>query len=523
MIKTILCEDEYWVRKGLIKQIPWDRYNLELIGEFSNSIQAVDFMKDNPVDLVITDMNMKDGDGLSLLDYIIANHTECEIIVISGYTDFTYTRKAIQASVCEYLLKPVETEEICKVLDKIASRIHEKEKLHEREEKTVPLLQEQLLNTLVSSDYPAERNRVIVNELSQMGFSLSDTWFTVQIFTLRKEYTDTDGMLSDNELQLWFRNTEPLFTSENCIFFRTKRSREHFILLWQGTEESPVSKADFILTYRKLADLCPYLLKSGIGDSVKGYSGIPSSYNHAAACLDYELEDFGVSRPVAYEDISQLPALPSAPVLIDEPLLTGIIKSGASSEFKKFTSDIFASCCIQSYYYLPACRNSAAKLALSMERIAARNKVAFSELSGAIRFISDMISAEEINRFLGICFEKIAESCRYEKNTSSKDIISEIKEYVLANYSQEISLMALSQKYYINHIYLSRLFKAETGENFSSYLTRIRMEKAKELILKDTFKVKEVAEMVGFKNPYYFTKTFKKYYESAPALLDKIK
>lgn len=83
--------------------------------------------------------------------------------------------------------------------------------------------------------------------------------------------------------------------------------------------------------------------------------------------------------------------------------------------------------------------------------------------------------------------------------------------------------MALSQKYYINHIYLSRLFKAETGENFSSYLTRIRMEKAKELILKDTFKVKEVAEMVGFKNPYYFTKTFKKYYESAPALLDKIK
>ena len=112
MIRTILCEDEYWVRKGLIRQIPWDRYGLELAGEFSNSSQAVEFMKNNTVDLVITDMNMKDGDGLSLLDHIISSHAECEIIVISGYTDFAYTKKAIQASVCEYLLKPVETAEI---------------------------------------------------------------------------------------------------------------------------------------------------------------------------------------------------------------------------------------------------------------------------------------------------------------------------------------------------------------------------------------------------------------------------
>ena len=523
MIRTILCEDEYWVRKGLIRQIPWDRYGLELAGEFSNSSQAVEFMKNNSVDLVITDMNMKDGDGLSLLDHIITTHAECEIIVISGYTDFAYTKKAIQASVCEYLLKPVETEEICKVLDKIMLRIHEKEKLLEREERTVPLLQEQLLNTLVSAGNPAEKNQKIVNELSRMGFSLSDTWFTVQIFTLRKEFTETDGMLTDSELQRWFRNTEPLVGSDNCIFFRTKRSREHFILLWQGTDQAPVSKADFILTYRKLAESCPYLLKSGISDNVKGYSGIPLCYRHASACLDYELTEFGVSRPVFYEDISRLSTAAAPPVIIDEAVLSGIIKSGSVYEFKKYMSDLFRPCCTDSYCYLPSYRNTASKLALSMERFAAGKELSFAELSGAIRYISDMISAEEIRTFLSVCFQKIAESCKYEKNTSAKDVVTEIKEYVRLNYSEEISLMELARKYYINHIYLSRLFKAETGENFSSYLTRIRMEKARELIMKDTFKVKEVAEMVGFKNPYYFTKTFKKYYESAPALLKKIK
>lgn len=330
-------------------------------------------------------------------------------------------------------------------------------------------------------------------------------------------------MLTDSELQRWFRNTEPLVSSDNRIFFRTKRSREHFILLWQGTDQAPVSKADFILTYRKLAELCPYLLKSGISDSVKGYSGIPLSYRHAAACLDYELAEFGLARPVFYEDVAQLSPAPADPVIIDEAVLTGIIKSGSVYEFKKYMTDLFLPCCRNSYCYLPSYRNTASKLALSMERIAAGKNLSFAELSGAIRYISGMISAEEIRSFLAVCFQKIAESCKYEKNASAKDVVAEIKEYVRLNYSEEISLMELARKYYINHIYLSRLFKAETGENFSSYLTRIRMEKARELILRDTFKIKEVAEMVGFKNPYYFTKTFKKYYESTPALLEKIK
>lgn len=523
MIRTILCEDEYWVRKGLIDQIPWEEYDLLLEQEFSNSSQAIAYMKEHPVDLVITDMNMQEGDGISLLDYTIENYTDCEIIVISGYTDFAYTQKAIQASVCEYLLKPVETEEIRRVLDKIHVRIQKKEQQHRRAKTTEPLLQEQLLNTLVSSDATLERNKRVVSELSRLGFSLNNTWFTVQLFTLRKEFTDSNSTLSDSELQKWFINAEAVLNTDNSIFFRTRRSKDHFILLWQGTEKTPVSKADFYLTYRELAHLTPYLIKSGIGSNVKGYSGISTSYKHAALCLDYEMTNFGVSRPVAYEDIADLELTDFVPVLIDEAVLSGIIKSGAVYEFKKYLADLFQTCCQHSYYYMPAYRAIASRLAMSMERIAVERDYTFSELSCAIRSISEMISAEEICRFLGVCFQKLAESYKYERNTSARDAVMEIREYVRHNYNQEISLMALAQKYYVNHIYLSRLFKEETGENFSAYLTRIRMEKARELLLKDTFKIREISEMVGFNNPYYFTKMFKKYYESSPELLEKLR
>lgn len=126
MIRTIVCEDEYWVRKGIINLVPWKEFNLELAGEFENATDAVEFLKTHPIDLVITDMNMNNGDGCTLLDYLTDTNTDCEKIIISGYTDFEYTKKAINSSVCEYLLKPVEEAELKNVLNKAIDKIHAK-------------------------------------------------------------------------------------------------------------------------------------------------------------------------------------------------------------------------------------------------------------------------------------------------------------------------------------------------------------------------------------------------------------
>lgn len=166
MIRTIICEDEYWVRKGIINLVPWKEFDLGFAGEFENATDAIEFLKTNPVDLVITDMNMNNGDGCTLLDYLMDSNTDCEKIIISGYTDFEYTKKAINSSVCEYLLKPVEEKELRNVLRKAIDKIHAKRKdrleqieVQEKMQQTVPLLQEKLLNSLVSSeDFGKEKN-----------------------------------------------------------------------------------------------------------------------------------------------------------------------------------------------------------------------------------------------------------------------------------------------------------------------------------------------------------------------------
>jgi YesN/AraC family two-component response regulator len=102
------------------------------------------------------------------------------------------------------------------------------------------------------------------------------------------------------------------------------------------------------------------------------------------------------------------------------------------------------------------------------------------------------------------------------EKVSSSFIIEQIIRFIDENYMQDIKLIALANEYYINHIYLSRLFRNQTGKNFIDYLTEVRMRKANVLLKNKTLKVKDVAKMVGFENPYYFTKRYKAFFNVTP-------
>ena len=110
MIRVIIAEDEAAIRRGLIHCIRWDELGLELAAEAENGRQALDFLIASPVDILITDMRMPECDGRQLLREIEKRALNCEILVLSEYTDFSYMQQAIHAHVFDYLLKPVDPE-----------------------------------------------------------------------------------------------------------------------------------------------------------------------------------------------------------------------------------------------------------------------------------------------------------------------------------------------------------------------------------------------------------------------------
>ncbi|WP_394922183.1 helix-turn-helix domain-containing protein [uncultured Robinsoniella sp.] len=527
MIRTIICEDEYWVRKGIINLIPWNEFGLEFAGEFENATDAIEFLKVHPIDLVITDMNMNNGDGCTLLDYLCDTNTDCEKIIISGYTDFEYTKKAINSSVCEYLLKPVEETELRNVLIKAIDKIHTKLKdrmeqiqVQEKMQQTVPLLQEKLLNSLVSpEDFGKEK---IIEELSKIGFELNDKYFTVQILYIAKLHSDSSlTTLTEEELGTWTSFIEEKITRKDCILFKSRHRKEEFILLWEGTPNRTLHRTLIFTEFQKLGDYKGYTMKSGTGTFVKGYQSIPLSYRQAKATLEYELINQPFPQNVFFDDIKDLNHS-TCSYTPDEKLLTGIIKNRNRKMIPLFIQHIGSISKTSSYYHLPTYKNAVIRAAMQLEKACFEKDMKNPELSDTVTIVTPMCTTNRINQYLIKIFNDILDEIEKAKAPAGKNVIEEICEYVKVNYGEEISLIAFAQKYYMNHIYLSRLFKSETGENFSSFLTRIRMEKARELLSSDSFLIKEIAEMVGYENPYYFTKAFKKYFACSPTLIEKL-
>lgn len=130
MYRLLIVEDEDWIRRGIVECIDWLALDMELAGEAENGERALNILDNQPVDIIITDMKMPVCDGRGLLQGIEEKKYDCEVIVLSEYTDFEYTRQAIHAHVAEYLLKPIDPQQLNDILLTVIKRLAEKRLLH---------------------------------------------------------------------------------------------------------------------------------------------------------------------------------------------------------------------------------------------------------------------------------------------------------------------------------------------------------------------------------------------------------
>lgn len=130
MYKILVVEDEDIIRKGLIYMVDWLKVNCVIVGEASNGKEGIEKIKEIKPDIVITDIKMPYKDGIEMLEETIFEY-EYETIIISGYSEFEYAKKAIKLNVTEYLLKPIDFEYLYETIDKLTKKIHSKNKIKE--------------------------------------------------------------------------------------------------------------------------------------------------------------------------------------------------------------------------------------------------------------------------------------------------------------------------------------------------------------------------------------------------------
>ena len=156
MYKLIIVDDEKVIRKGIRDYIDWGSMGFEVADIFEDGKEAIEYLGSHMVDVVLTDIEMAEVSGLEMAKYIKNNHLSQRVVIISGYKEFEYARKAVEYGVEHYLLKPIRMEEVQKVFTKIAeeldiSKEEEKKKLSARQDFTevLPELREQFWISLL--------------------------------------------------------------------------------------------------------------------------------------------------------------------------------------------------------------------------------------------------------------------------------------------------------------------------------------------------------------------------------------
>lgn len=504
--RILIVDDEHEIANGLCFLIARYCRDFEIAGIAHDGTEAEELLEETEVSVVITDIRMPDEDGLIMIQNIRQKGLARHFIILSGYADFAYAKKAISLGVEDFLLKPVSVEELQRTLGRIAEKISREEEQTRRQQS----MQEELREVYLQHFLQKGENEESVPEILQgAGFPMRGTGYVCFCLdgaeAAEQEPADRESIRASSGeamelLSEW---------AQGVVLVRYEGGKEAALLALQGelTETDLVYRAEKLRTdlIRKSGVHCCI----GIGLRVNDWRDLPQSFEQARISLNYRIVK-GTNTSIAYADIS---AIEEKPQLISRDNMLALEES-----IDRLDNN--------------GCRSCIRKI---FDEIKMRDDVALEDLQrtaiGMVLFsIRRIPSAQyQLNRYLGKNiftleniekFRTLDQLCNWITNMicamndlmlkdnlpDKRDLIEEAKSYIRKNYNKDISLQKMAELLYINPFYLSQLFKKKTGKTYQSYLTDIRLERARKLLEQTDLRAEDVCEMVGYKDVKYFKK-----------------
>jgi len=525
MYKAILVDDEALIRDAVSKAISWNDYGFELTAACQNAKEAVEILKNDTPDLVITDICMPFMDGLELSKYIYENYPQVIVIIISGYDDFEYAKSAMHYKVSEYLLKPVTANEFSAILSKVKSDLDDQSeaeeylnKIKQSYDESLPALKMRFLESLISeTPMPAE---YISEKLDEFQPNLEGPYYCVAILNILKESESDENMENISAFSIFTMAKDIIGSLGVGEIFQN--SNEKSIIYFSGEKpENTFEIADSAC--REIHTMVSKLLKQSvnivIGKPVYSLHKLPLSYQNALSLMRYFFLT-GANQILKYNDFEQS----SNDNTINRTEWTNKILDFIKSNKKEELDFVLEQ-------YIQALRNNHVtkpKAILYIQSVVLSimnfldNTVFYSDaLFNEEQLLFDKLSDMEHLNEMGAALTKFC-------NIVSSDIHSKHEDYaqkqaqlaidfIEKNYNQsDLSLADVCSHLAISTSRFSTIFKASTKETFVEALTRIRMEHAKDLLIHSSLKTYEIAERIGFTDPHYFSISFKKHTKMTP-------
>lgn len=494
-MNILIADDEKIEREGI-------RYLLSLekgerrIFEAANGKQAMQILRTENIDMILTDIKMPVMDGLELARRAKELFPEIRIVIFSGYNDFTFAQEAIRYGVTDYILKPVDPDNFHEIIEKAEKNMRERQAEENREIRRQNFLQQYFLQNYLYSG----KKEILEKAGEFVDLDKWNGWHCAILIETDTAFFDTAEENFPGELQKELRR----------VFFYLNLNERQSLLLFQDVYCDYLLVANHLYTFLKRN----YMVRIYLAVSRKfdGCECLPEILGQ----LEQQMEE-KFYHPEKHIFSCEEEELKMVAGEVQDSQLMQMISEDIS---RKDTEQLWKhfECLKEKYSSNTQFSAMYIKFVFSnvIQELFQENQ--FADEHRLEQEIDRLYSCGNIMDILKVTEDNIREYEKFlERSMSeSRNEVAAVKNYIYQHYGEDLNLEMLAEKVYLSSGYLSFIFKKETGMNLNRFIKVFRMEKAGEFLRDTNMKVAQISEKVGFANVSYFCRSFREYYGCSP-------
>lgn len=526
----LIVDDEYLIRKHIINSIKWESLGMKVVGEAADGEQALRMVEQWKPQVMLVDIKIPFIDGIALSKIVHKQYADIKIIILTGFDEFNYAREAIEASVVNYLLKPVDAELLTSVLTETGGAIRKKTGENriirkERHKKNITE-RDRLIRRLLSMEPQASEAENILAQMEEFRLHIDSRNFIAVDFVCEK-FTGGEGQNDEGRRCKYIANKFklrlPQISGISPAFHGLNNDAVLFISLDEAVWPS----------YRQVMDAAWKSLHTEIkqryGLEVAASSSMchhslteTAEAYHEAVMANKTRFLLGNEEVLHYESTFKLQPSADFKLFYGAQDILKHLRMADGQNVLQSVNQIF-----ELLFEIKADTEYTLFVALSLltvlSEFSGENGLSMAEACGGSgRVIEDfkgMNRLKDIKEALLRMFEAAMEAVGSNNYKNSLKLVKKAREYIERLYwNPALSLDDIAGSIQVNACYLSKIFKQESGISLVEYLTAFRLDSAKKLIdRQENVQLYKIAESVGYNDPYYFSKCFKRKFGITPS------
>ena len=496
MYNVLIVDDDPLILEGLHYIVDWEALGLQIVSAVANGTQAKEYIENNSVHILLTDIRMPELDGLELIQWIRQQQLDIHCIVLSGYDDYQYLKKALQLKIDNYLLKSVNEEEL---LDSLAYIVEKLDHQFSSNEATFSSdFEENLMLRWVSGRIsPAEFDERIGFLKKPIGFGM------FQICTLRLLSGNTEAAKTT------LINLKQAKIAETPMHIFQDMDQD-IIFIYSAESNAQLDVISQELKKRICQEVCASYLFT-VGLSVQSKDDVSESYRAAKHLQGYCLTDpkhptFHYNNP--RQENTKRTSLSSSEL---DAFRKSLLQKNQLAAID-FLSNLFLKEYDYTEYSAIFLQTTALKLSYILADVVRQFYINAPELLMPTDQLYKVIFAFQTrDALVQWMTARVHLFFQLKKKAIDNPLLERMINYIDSNFSADISLKTIAATLNTNPAYLGRIFKDTTGSSFSDYLNIRRIDYAKTLLVETSLTIKDIAAKAGYNSTNYFVNVFKKH------------